>query len=90
MKSEIQRGRAQTIRGVVISDKMDKTVVIAVGRTIRHSLYHKSLRRRSHFFVHDENKTAKVGDKVVAVACKPLSRHKNFRLLKVLEKRAVQ
>ena len=85
-RPEVQRGRAQTLRGVVVGDKMAKTVIVEVRRTVKHSLYHKSMRRRQRFFVHDEKKEAKVGDKVIAIACRPLSRHKHFQLFKVLEK----
>ncbi len=90
MEKEVQRGRAQTLRGVVVSDKMDKTRIIEVARTIRHTLYHKAMKRRSRFFVHDEKNQAHVGDKVIAVACRALSRNKHFRLLKVIEKRVLE
>jgi small subunit ribosomal protein S17 len=81
------RHQAQTVRGVVVSDKMNKTRVIEIRRTVKHGLYTKSLVRRSKLFVHDEKNESKVGDLVMAVATRPISRHKNFRLMKVLEKR---
>jgi small subunit ribosomal protein S17 len=81
------RHPAQTIRGVVVSDKMNETRVIEIRRTVKHGLYTKSLVRRAKLFVHDEKNESKVGDLVMAVATRPISRHKNFKLMKVLEKR---
>jgi small subunit ribosomal protein S17 len=77
----------QTIKGIVVSDKMSKTRVVEVRRHIRHGLYQKNLTRRSRFFIHDEKNEAKVGDVVMAAATRPLSKSKNFRLVKILEKR---
>jgi small subunit ribosomal protein S17 len=80
--------RQQQVRGVVVSDKMTKTRVIEVKRTKYHALYHKSLARKTRLFVHDEKNESKVGDTIVAEQTRPLSRHKNFRLIKVIGKRA--
>jgi small subunit ribosomal protein S17 len=80
----------RTIEGVVVSDKMSKTRVVEVKRTIRHALYRKNLIRRSRIFIHDEKNESKVGDLVVAQATRPLSKNKNFLLLKVVERRAAQ
>lgn len=85
-----QTKRHQEIRGVVVSDKMNKTRVIEVKRTLRHSLYHKNVARTSKIFIHDEKNESKAGDVVTAVATRPLSRHKQFTLLKVVEKRVEQ
>lgn len=89
MEQTQQRSKTlpRQIEGIVVSDKMSKTRVVEVKRTIRHALYRKNLIRRSRFFIHDEKNESKIGDVVVAVSTRPLSRHKNFRLLKVLEKR---
>jgi len=80
----------QEIRGVVVSDKMNKTRVIEIHRSLKHSLYQKKMLKSSKIFIHDEKNESKVGDLVSAVSTRPLSRHKNFTLLKVVEKRAEQ
>lgn len=78
----------QVVRGIVVSDKMMKTRIIEVKRNKRHTLYHKSLSRKTRLFVHDEKNESKTGDLIEAAQTRPLSRHKNFRLLKVISKRA--
>jgi|GEM_PF-1477852 len=83
-----QRGLRQYLTGVVVSDKMDKTRVISVRRMIRDRLYHKASHEQHKFFIHDEKNTSRTGDTVEAVSCRPLSRHKSFRLVKVIQKRA--
>jgi len=85
-----QTKRRQEIRGVVVSDKMNKTRVIEIKRSLRHSLYQKNVIRSSKIFVHDEKNESKVGDVITAVATRPLSRHKQFTLLNVVEKRVEQ
>jgi len=82
-----ERSRKRLIRGVVVSDKMDKTRVIEIKRTLTHRLYQKGLMRAKRLFIHDEKNESKVGDKVLAVTSRPLSRHKNHRLYKIVEKR---
>lgn len=82
-----QRNPPQTIRGVVVSDKMNKTRIIEVKRMIRHGLYAKNMVRKTRFFVHDEKNESKLGDQVIASATRPISRHKNFKLTKIFEKR---
>lgn len=82
--------RRQEIRGVVVSDKMNKTRVIEIKRSLRHSLYLKNVVRSSKVFIHDEKNESRLGDLVTAVATRPLSRHKQFTLLKVVEKRVEQ
>ncbi|NBX75367.1 MAG: 30S ribosomal protein S17 [Proteobacteria bacterium] len=85
-----QTKRRQEIRGVVVSDKMNKTRVIETKRSTRHSLYQKNVSRSSKIFVHDEKNESRVGDVITAVATRSLSRHKKFTLLKVVEKRVEQ
>jgi small subunit ribosomal protein S17 len=80
-KSKTQR----SFVGVVVSDKMAKTIVVRVDRTVLHEKYQKRYIMSHRYKVHDENKTAKVGDKVEFVECRPLSRDKRWRLLKVLK-----
>lgn len=77
----------QVIRGVVVSDKMNKTRVIEIKRTLRHRLYQKGLVRKSRLFVHDEKNESKVGDVITAASTRGLSRRKNFRLIEIVEKR---
>ena len=74
------------VTGVVISDKMDKSVVVAVERQVRHEVYGKTQRRTSKFLAHDENHDAKVGDRVAIVESRPLSRRKRWVVTRVVEK----
>ncbi len=71
--------------GTVVSDKMNKSVVVAVERQIRHGFYGKTLRRTSTFMAHDEENKAKVGDKVAIVETRPLSRRKRWLVTRVVE-----
>ncbi len=72
--------------GVVVSDKMQKTVVVAVERKVRDEVYGKQVRRTSKFMAHNEENTAKVGDKVAIVESRPLSRRKRWVVTRVVEK----
>mgnify|MGYP001605988469 CR=1 FL=1 len=74
--------------GVVVSDKMQKTIVVRVERLTRHPLYKKIIRRFKKFKAHDEKNSAKVGDTVKIVESRPLSKDKRWRLLEVLNKQA--
>ena len=77
--------RARTASGRVISDKMAKTVTVLVERRIRHPLYRKFISRRTKVHAHDENNECKQGDLVLVQECRPYSRMKTWRLVKVLE-----
>lgn len=77
--------KAQAI-GVVVSDKMQKTVVVAVERQVRHPLYGKARRRTSTLLAHDERNEAKVGDRVAVVASRPLSRRKRWIVTRIVER----
>ena len=77
--------RARTVSGRVISNKMAKTVTVLVERRIRHPLYRKFISRRTKVHAHDENNQCKNGDLVLVQECRPLSRTKTWRLVKVLE-----
>ena len=79
-------GRAKVREGVVVSDKMDKTIVVAVERLVKHLRYKKYIRQRKHFKVHDEGNRGAVGDRVVIVETRPLSKDKRWRLRTILEK----
>ena len=80
------RGYRKTRRGYVVSDKMDKTVVVEVEDRVKHPLYGKVLRRTHKVKVHDEQNTAGVGDLVLIMETRPLSATKRWRLVEVLEK----
>ncbi len=79
--------RKKTIVGVVVNDKMDKTVVVASSRLTRHVLYKKQVKKRAKYKVHDKNNQCKVGDKVLIVESRPLSKHKRWRIREVIEER---
>lgn len=83
------RARAKTREGVVVSNKMDKTAVVSVARRVRHGKYAKTVVRHKHYMVHDENNECRPGDRVQIAETRPLSRHKRWRLRRVIEK-AVQ
>ena len=75
-----------TVTGVVVSDKMEKTVKVAIERQIRDPLYGKTQRRTSTFLAHDEKNEAKVGDKVSIAETRPLSRRKRWTVTSIVEK----
>ena len=74
------------ITGVVVSDKMEKTVTVAVERQVRHEVYGKTQRRTSKFLAHTETNEAKVGDRVAIVEARPMSRRKRWVVTRVVEK----
>jgi small subunit ribosomal protein S17 len=84
-KPEHDRGRRQERRGVVVSDAMDKTIVVKVDTIRSHPRYKKVIRRSTKFHAHDEANTAKVGDVVRIVETRPLSKTKNWRLAEIVE-----
>lgn len=72
--------------GKVVSDKMDKTVVIAIETLVRHPLYGKTIKRTKKFKAHDEENTCRVGDKVKVMETRPLSKEKRWRVIEILER----
>jgi small subunit ribosomal protein S17 len=86
MESTLQRAVRKKRRGIVISDAMDKTVIVRVERRVRHAKYGKEITRYKKYYVHDEKNEAKVGDGVSIVETRPLSRLKRWRLEAILEK----
>lgn len=80
------RNDRKTRVGVVVSDKMDKTCVVAVERIIKHELYGRRMRRTDKIKVHDEENQCRVGDRVRVMETRPLSRQKRWRLVEVLER----
>ena len=85
MDMEKRRLRRQMV-GTVVSDKMDKTAVVLVERLVKHRLYHKYIRRRSKFAAHDEHNESRIGDKVLIVQSRPLSKTKKWRVSRIVEK----
>ena len=81
-----KRGARKTREGLVVSDKMDKTVVVAVEDRFKHPLYGKVVRRTSKLKAHDEGNAAGVGDKVLLMETRPLSATKRWRVVEILEK----
>ena len=77
---------ARTLTGQVVSDKMDKTIAVEIERVVRHPTYGKYIRRTTKLLAHDENNEAKTGDTVTISPCRPLSRHKSWRLVTVVER----
>jgi small subunit ribosomal protein S17 len=84
--TESTRGFRKTREGYVVSDKMDKTVVVAVEDRFKHPLYGKVVRRTSKLKAHDEANAAGVGDKVLLMETRPLSATKRWRIVEILEK----
>jgi len=84
-----ERGFGRTLRGVVLSNKMAKTIAVEVVRTVRHPKYNKFIKKRARYYAHDEENTAGVGDTVVIVESRPLSRLKRWRLQSIAEKAKV-
>jgi small subunit ribosomal protein S17 len=76
----------RSLSGRVVSNKMHKTITVLIERKIRHPLYHKYIRRRTKLHAHDENNEGGQGDLVLVQECRPLSKTKTWRLVKVLEK----
>lgn len=81
-----ERNLRKTRVGTVASDKMDKTIVVAVTEHVRHPLYKKIVKRTYKLKAHDENNECKVGDKVKVMETRPLSRDKRWRLVEIVEK----
>jgi small subunit ribosomal protein S17 len=81
-----ERGRRKVRTGVVVSDGMDKTVVVRIDRQVRHALYDKTVRRSSKLAAHDEANDAHVGDTVRVMETRPLSKTKRWRVVEVVER----
>ena len=80
------RSRRKVREGIVVSDKMDKTVVVVVEERVKHPLYGKVMRRTSRLKAHDENNSAGTGDRVSIMETRPLSATKRWRLVEILER----
>lgn len=80
------RNIRKTNVGIVVSDKMDKTIVVAIKDSVKHKLYKKVVKRTIKFKVHDENNECHVGDRVRIMETRPLSKDKRWRLVEIIEK----
>ena len=83
---QISRGYRKTRIGEVVSDKMDKTIVVAIKTKVRHPLYGKMVNRTRKFKAHDENNECGIGDTVKIMETRPLSKDKRWRLVEIVEK----
>ena len=81
----VERGKRKVFSGIVISDRMAKTRVVEVARLVRHSVYDKVMKKSSRFCVHDESNQSRQGDLVEIMGCRPLSRTKRWRLVRVVK-----
>lgn len=83
------KGKRKEFTGIVVSDKMKKTIVVAVNRLVHHSMYAKTMRSKAKFKAHDENNDAHVGDKVRIAETRPMSKDKRWRLVEIIVKAKV-
>lgn len=81
-----QRGIRKTLVGVVVSDKMDKTITVEIRTRVKHPLYGKIMNRTTKFKAHDENNECGIGDTVRVMETRPLSKDKRWRLVEIVEK----
>jgi small subunit ribosomal protein S17 len=81
-----KRGSQKTLTGTVVSNKMEKSVVVSVERLVKHPVYQKYIRRKTKFMAHDERNECQIGDRVLLTETRPLSKQKRFKVSKVLEK----
>lgn len=86
LKVSVERANRKTRVGVVVSDKMDKTIVVAIRERVKHPLYGKIMNRTVKFKVHDESNECGVGDRVRVMETRPLSKDKHWRLVEIIEK----
>ena len=82
----VVRNFRKTLVGKVVSDKMDKTIVVAVVRNVKHPLYKKIMKRTKKFKAHDENNQCRIGDTVKLMETRPLSKQKRWRLVSIVER----
>ena len=85
MEAPVRNRRKERV-GLVVSDKMDKTVTIAIERQVKHPIYKKFLKKTTKLMAHDENNDAKKGDTVRVMETRPLSKNKRWRLIEVIER----
>ena len=80
------RGMKRQVNGIIVSNKMDKTVVVQVERLVKHPLYKKYIRRRNKFMAHDKDNACQIGDRVEITESRPLSKVKRWRVSRILQK----
>lgn len=80
------KGKRKELTGIVVSDKMDKTVVVMVERRVRHPLYKKEIKKRKKFYANDEKNECKIGDKVRIMETRSLSKLKRWRVVEIIER----
>jgi small subunit ribosomal protein S17 len=80
------RGMKRQVNGIIVSNKMDKTVVVQVERLVKHPLYKKYIRRRNKFMAHDKDNACQIGDRVEISESRPLSKTKRWRVVRIIEK----
>ncbi|MDD5228316.1 MAG: 30S ribosomal protein S17 [Methylococcales bacterium] len=78
--------KLRTITGRVVSNKMDKTITVLVERVVKHPIYGKYIKRSTKMMAHDEENSCQEGDVVSIISCRPMSKHKTFKLVQVLER----
>ncbi len=83
---ENSRGRRQILVGTIVSDKGEKTVIVNVERTVMHNLYHRYMKKTKRYAAHDEGNVCQVGDEVVIVACRPMSKTKRWKIREVTKR----
>ncbi|HON58719.1 MAG TPA: 30S ribosomal protein S17 [Smithella sp.] len=81
-----EKGNKRTVKGVVISDRMDKTIIVRAERLVKHPVFHKYVRKHVKYKAHDELNQSKKGDTVLIIESRPLSREKRWRMLEIIEK----
>jgi len=84
----IERGMKRQVAGVVVSNQMNKTVIVAVERLVKHRIYQKYVKRQTKFAAHDETNSCQIGDTVQITESRPLSRTKRWRVSKIVKKAA--
>jgi small subunit ribosomal protein S17 len=82
----LDKANHKTLQGIVVSDKMDKTVVVSVSRSARHPVYNKIIKTSKKYKAHDEKNECRAGDKVRIMETRPLSKEKFFRVVQIIEK----
>jgi small subunit ribosomal protein S17 len=82
----VNRGNKRTIKGVVVSNKMDKTIVVRAERLVKHAVFQKYIRSYVKYKAHDESNSCDIGDKVLIIESRPMSRDKRWRMREILEK----
>ena len=86
MSSETKRNARKERVGLVVSDKMNKTIMVGIERQVRHPIYGKFIKQSTRLMAHDENEDARQGDTVRVMETRPLSKHKRWRLVEIIER----